>query len=66
MQKKTINLAIEALKDQVKPLAFDANLYEIGICDNPRAENAYNKRRDIFAAIADLEIYKNESKTHPA
>lgn len=55
MKKKTLKLAIEALKKQTQVFAIDANLYEEHLSDCPHAENAYNQRRAMFTAIAELE-----------
>jgi hypothetical protein len=60
ISRKSIKLSIEALKKQAQPLAVDANLYEIGKCDNPTAENAYKARREIYTAIAELQKEINE------
>jgi len=62
MKTKTIKLAIEALKEQAQVFAVDANLYEEHLSTVPHAENAYNERRKIFMAIAELQ---NELKESP-
>ena len=63
MKKKTIKLAIDALRKQARVYAFDANLYEIHACDNPHAETSYRLHRDIYTAIAELEREKQNAKS---
>lgn len=58
MDTKTIDLSIKALRKAAQPLAFDANLYEEGVCDTPHAKNAYDERKQIYTAIAKLERHK--------
>jgi len=48
---------------KLKNLEFDANLYETGLADYQRAKNAYDERKKIETAIAELETFlKEESK----
>jgi len=52
---KTNQAAIEALRRQIQPIAFDANIYDRGIGDYPHAENCSNKRKALLAAIVELQ-----------
>ena len=51
----TNKLAIEALRKQIQRIAFDANLWDRGIADYPHAEHCSQKRKQLQAAIAELE-----------
>ena len=52
---KTKRLAIEAMKKQVQRIAFDANLFDRGLIDHPHYEQASKKRKELLAAIKQLE-----------
>ena len=52
---KNNKLAIEALRKQIQPIAFDANLWDLGIADYPHAQHCSEKRKALLAEIAALE-----------
>jgi len=52
---KTNQAAIEALRRQIRPIAFDANIYDTGLGDYPHAENCSKKRKALLAVIAELQ-----------
>jgi len=47
--------AIEAIKRQIKTIAFDANLYDHGLADYPHAKNCSKKRKKLLKAIEELQ-----------
>lgn len=47
--------AVEALRMQIQRIAFDANLWDLGIADYPYAEKCSLKRKRLLAEIARLE-----------
>jgi hypothetical protein len=51
---KAIRLAVQAMRAERQRLAFDANLYDLGIADYPPAKKASERRKEINAAIAEL------------
>lgn len=56
----TRNTAIEALRRQIQKIAFDANLFDMGLADYPHAEECSRKRKKLLAAIEDLRGNKEE------
>lgn len=51
---KAIRLAVQALRAERQRLAFDANLYDLGIADYPAAKRSSERRKEINAAIGEL------------
>lgn len=47
-------VAIDALKRQVQRIAFDANLWDLGIADYPYAEACSKKKKALIAQIRAL------------
>jgi hypothetical protein len=62
---KAIRLAVQALRAQHQKLAFDANLYDLGIADYPHAKKASERRKEIDAAIAELTESPEPAKAEP-
>ena len=58
----TVNqIAIAAIKRQIKKIAFDANLYDRKWADYPHAKNCSEKRKELLKAIKELEGYHQGS-----
>lgn len=52
---KTNSIAIEALRKQIQVIAFDANLFDLGIItDNPHQQACSKKRKQLNAEIIRL------------
>ena len=51
---KAIRLAVQALQAESQKLAFDANLYDLGLAVYPMAKSASERRKEIDEAIAEL------------
>ena len=47
--------AVKALRAQIQRIAFDANIYDLGIGDYPYAEKCSKKRKALLAEIARLQ-----------
>jgi hypothetical protein len=52
--ERAVNIVHSACRDELVKLAFDANLYEKGLCDTPHAEASFKKRERIKEALAVL------------
>lgn len=52
--KRAISRAIEALKQERRALAFDANLFDLKVATYPHAESASIRRKEIEQAILEL------------
>lgn len=61
ISRKTIKLALEALRREFKSLSVDAWVHEIHGATYPEALRASKRRREILAAIAELEQFRTES-----
>ena len=56
MDKKSIKIAIEALKYyNKKKWAVDASFFRLGMCDNPTCITAAQKHEEATIAIKELE-----------
>lgn len=55
MNMDTNKIAIEAIRKQIQKIAFDANLFDLGMSDNPYAERCSKQKKQLLAAIAKLE-----------
>ena len=62
VDKREQQIAIEAIRKQIQPIAFDANLWDRGIADYPWAEKCSIKRKKLLAAI-DAINGKNQQLT---
>jgi len=62
MSKKENQIAIEAIRAQIQPIAFDANLWDRKIADYPWAEKCSIRRKQLLAAI-DAINGKNQQLT---
>jgi hypothetical protein len=62
---KAVRLAILSLRGERQMLAFDANLYDLGIADYPQARSASKRRKEIDAAIAELTTSLQAEKAEP-
>jgi hypothetical protein len=51
---KAVHLAILSLRGERQMLAFDANLFDLGVASYPQARTASKRRKEIDAAIAEL------------
>jgi hypothetical protein len=49
--RKYAKTAVDAIGLQAKKYAIDANLYKMGLCDTPNAENSYNKYVELNEAM---------------
>jgi hypothetical protein len=63
---KAVRLAILSLRGERQMLAFDANLYDLGVADYPQARSASKRRKEIDAAIAELTESLEVAKVEPA
>lgn len=54
-ESKALQMAIEALKYQVKLAAVDANLFDFKFADYPYAKKASKRKKELLEAIAVLE-----------
>lgn len=52
---KSNRLAIEALRAEVKKIAFDANLFDKGMADYPHAQRCSERRKILLAEIERLK-----------
>lgn len=60
MQKRTIILAIAALRKMRKKILFDAILHERGWCDTPHSVTCNKLKRNIDEAVLELTEYLEE------
>ena len=52
---KSNKLAIEAIRKQIQVIAFDANLFDLGIItDNPYQQRCSKKRKELNAELIKL------------
>jgi hypothetical protein len=58
--KNKNKLAIEAIRKQIQPIAFDANLWDRKIASYPHAQHCSEKRNVLLAEIARLEREQQE------
>lgn len=49
--RKYAKTAVEAIGAQMKKYAVDANLYKMGLCDTPNAENSHKKYVELNQAM---------------
>lgn len=47
--------AIKAIRFRIQRIAFDANLYDRGMCGNEMAKRRSDERKKLLRAIAELE-----------
>lgn len=52
MKKITV---IQALNREIHRIAFDANLYDAGLADNPTCANRARRRRELLEAINEIQ-----------
>ena len=57
--EKAVKLAVMALKEQIKIIAFDANAYDVRKIDYPYAIKCSKKRSEYLEAIKILEEEAN-------
>ena len=62
---KSVHLAILSLRGERQMLAFDANLYDLGVASYPQARAASKRRKEIDAAIAELTESLEAAKAEP-
>lgn len=51
---KKYKIAVEALKKQIQKIAFDANLWDMGLADYPYAEKCSKKKKELLSVIEEL------------
>lgn len=51
----TNKIAIEAIRARIQKIAFDANLFDLGIADYPYSEKCSKERKKLLAAIEKIE-----------
>ena len=61
MTKKTIKLALEALRREYKSLSVDALIYERYGATYPEAVRASKRRAELAAAIRELEQIRTQT-----
>jgi len=54
MAKNKNQILIDGLRSLIKPIAFDANLYDLGLADYPHAQHCSEKRKKYNAEIVRL------------
>ena len=59
---KSNKAAIEAIRKQIQRIAFDANLFDLGIADYHHAAQCSKRRKVLLSAIAELEGKPPQSK----
>jgi len=57
-KEKAINLAIAAIRKEIKKIAYDANMQKIFRVDTPHAINSLKRKEELLQAIETLEIIK--------
>ena len=58
-------MAVQSLRDERQMLAFDANLFDLGVASYPQARAASKRRKEIDAAIAELTESLEAAKAEP-
>lgn len=59
-KQQAINLAIDAIRGQIKRFVVDANLYDKGGADYPHAKKSSERRKQLLDAIEVLETMRHD------